>query len=250
MNLYKYYVKETLSKSTDTGYNEDGVLDFEGATSGQLPSSVTVSLTGANADVRVEKLIAKNEEWSSVLAFDTYAGANDGVVFGPETPMAGRSCVAFEIDLCYTGSASGDMYQIMFCGDSKGGGIAYMFNFKFTGSTFWMADCSSTGDAGNRVENRIDFPANVAKGEWFKLRVEYYTGTKETVRMRVFLNDVHVYTSNNYYGQMQDGNDKTFNNVVNYVKFYSLGSTAGTLYFDNVIFEASNDKCTEAVGKK
>ena len=248
--LYKYYVKETLSKSTESGYNEDGVLDFERASSGQIPSSVTISLSGANADVRVEKLIAKNNEWSSVLAFDTYAGANDGVVFGPEKSMAGSSCVAFEADLCYTGSASGDMYQIMFCGDAKGGAIAYMFNFKFTGNTFWMVDCSSTGDAGNRVENRIDFPANVAKGEWFKLRVEYYTGTKETVRMRVFLNDVHVFTSDNYYGQMKDGNDKTFNNVVNYVKFYSLGSTAGTMYFDNVIFEASNDKCTEAVGAK
>jgi hypothetical protein len=189
-------------------------------------------------------------EWSNVLAYVTSAGGNDGLTFGTETAVGTSSCVAFEANIKFTGPASGDIYQIMFCGESNGSKIAYMINLKFTGGTFWMVDCSSTGDAGNRVENEIRFPANVVKDEWFKIRVEYYTGSKSTVRTKVFLNDVHVYTSNNYYGQLLDGNDKPFYNQVNYVKFYSLGATAGTMYLDNVKLYGTNDTCNEAVGKK
>ena len=248
--LYKYYVKEELAKDTDYGYNDEGVLDFEEATTGRLPKSLTISLSSSGAAVRVERILGANDEWSNVLAYVTSAGGNDGVTFGTETPVGTSSCVAFEADIRFTGAATGDIYQIMFCGESTGSNIAYMFNLKFTGGTFWMVDCSSTGDAGNRVENEIRFPENVEKGEWFKMRVEYYTGSKNTVRMRVFLNGVHVYTSNNYYGQLLDGNDKPFNNQVNYVKFYSLGATAGTMYLDNVKLYGTNDKCTEEVGAK
>ena len=247
--LYKYYVKETPAKKEISGYT-DGVIDFENATTGNIPPSVTVSLSGATSAVRIEKLLAANGKWSSVLAFYTQSGANDGVVFAPESSVAGKSCVVYEADICFTGAASGDLYQVMFAGESNGTAIAYMFNFKYSGNTMWMVDCSSTGDNGNRVENRMDFPTTVAKGEWFNFRVEYYTGTKNTVRMRVFLNGVHVYTSNNYYGQMKDGNDKAFNNTVNYVRFYSLGATEGTLSFDNVKMYSTNDKCTEEVGAK
>ena len=245
--LYKYYVKETLKASVDAGYNEDGVLDFAGGTTGQIPSSVTYSFNSSGAAIRIEKLMAAQGAWSDVLSFDTTSGGNDGVVFAPENSVTGKTCVAFEVDLCYTGSATGDMYQIMFCGEKGGGSIAYMYNLKFTGGTFWMVDCSSTGDNGNRYENKINFPENVAKGEWFTLRVEYYTGTKDTVRMKTYINGIHVYTSNNYYGHLIDGNDKAFNNAVNYVKFYSLGATAGTLCFDNVEFYGTNDKCTDDV---
>ena len=248
-SLYKYYIKETAGGANDYGYNDEGVLDFEYATSGTLPKSVTVSLSSAGAAVRIEKLMTESGKWSSVLAYDTSAGGNDAVVFGTESPVGGNSCVVFEADMCFTGSATGDLYQIMFCGETSGS-IAYMFNFKYTGNTFWMVDCSSTGDNGNRVENRIDFPTGVAKGEWFNFRVEYYKGTKDTVRMRIFLNGVHVYTSDNYYGQMLDGNDKTFYNTVNYARFYSLGATAGTLCYDNVKLYGTSDTCTEEVGAK
>ena len=33
-----------------------------------------------------------------------------------------------------------------YCGETGGAKISYMFNLKFTNSTFWFADCSSTGD--------------------------------------------------------------------------------------------------------
>ena len=127
------------------------------------------------------------------------------------------------------------------------GGYAYMYNLKFTDNTFWMVDCSSTSDSGNRFENKVTFPNKVAKGEWFTLRVEYYTGTKETVKMKTYINGTLVLTSSNYYGGLKDGNDKTFYNEVNYVRFYSIGATTGTLSFDNVKFYGTNGKCTDDV---
>ena len=63
--------------------------------------------------------------------------------------------------------------------------------------------------------------------------------------MKTYINGTHVLTSDNYYGQLKDGNDKAFNNSVNYVKFYSLGSTSGTLRFSNITFEGTDDKFAE-----
>jgi hypothetical protein len=242
--LYKYYTNEKLSASDSTGY-VDGVLDFSDATTGKMPTSITTSLSTIGSAVRIEKVPTKNGQWSDVLAFDTSSGGNDGVVVASSASTDGKSCVAFEVDLCYSGSSTGDIYQIMFCGTSKGEKIAYMYNLKFTDGTFWMVDCSSTGDNGNRYENKVTFPENVAKGEWFTLRVEYYTGTKDTVKMKTYINGTHVLTSDNYYGQLKDGNDKAFNNSVNYVKFYSLSSTSGTLRFSNITFEGTDDKFAE-----
>ena len=242
--LYKYYTKEKPAGTASSGY-VNGVLDFSEATTSNLPTSVTYSLPSIGSGIRVEKKPTKNGVWSDVLAFDTSSGANDAVVFAPEMPTTGKSCVSFEVDLCYTGSSTGDLYQIMFCGATGGSQIAYMYNFKFTGNSFWMVDCSSTGDNGIRYETKITFPENVAKGEWFTLRLEYFPGTKETVKMKTYINDVLVLTSNNYYGQLKDGNDKDFSNSVNYVRFYSLGSTQGTLCYDNVKFVGTDDKFSE-----
>ena len=245
--LYKYYVKETVKVDTDFGYNNNGVLDFENATTNLLPAGASMYLSSAGAAARIEKVKGYDGTWSSVLAFDTTSGANDSATFGTENPLGASSCVVFEAELQYTGPSTGDLYQIMFCGENGGSKIAYMMNLKFTNNKFWLMDCSSTGDNGNRYEYQIDFPETVAKGEWFKMRVEYYAGTKESVRVKVFINDVHVYTGNNYYGHMKDGNDKTFYNAVNYVRFYTLGATEGTLLYDNVKLYGTGDKCTDKV---
>ena len=53
-----------------------------------------------------------------------------------------------------------------------------------------------------------------------------------------------------FFLQLLDGNDKPFNNQVNFVNFYSLVATAGTMYLDNVKLYGTNDTCNEAVGKK
>lgn len=245
--LYKYYIKEPVKTDTDFGYGEDNTLDFENAKTNLLPGGVSMYLNSAGAAARIEKVLGYSGNWSSVLAFDTTSGANDAATFSTESPVGASSCVVFEADLQYTGASTGDLYQIMFCGETGGAKISYMLNLKFTNSTFWFADCSSTGDNGNRYEFAINPVEKIAKGEWFKFRVEYYSGTKETVRVKVYINDVHVYTGNNYYGHMKDGNDKAFNNTVNYVRFYTLGATEGTILYDNVKLYGTGDTCTDKV---
>jgi hypothetical protein len=56
-------------------------------------------------------------------------------------------------------------------------------------------DSSSQG--GSRVEQDLKY--SVPLGEWFNLRIENYTGDKDTVRIKVYINDELIAVSDNFY---------------------------------------------------
>ena len=242
--LYKFYTKETVSASDSMGY-VDGLMDFSTATTGKLPKSISTSLQSIGAAVRVEKTLF-GTKWRDYLAYDTSSGKNDAVVVAAEPGTGDKSCVVFEVDLCYTGASSNTLYQLVFAGESNGK-FAYMYNLSYANSdnTFTMVDCASTSDNNNRYETKVNFPKKIEKGEWFTLLVEYYTGTKDTVKMKTYINGTLALVSNNYYGHLKDGNDLAFSNKVNYVRFYSFGATEGTLFIDNIRFYGTDDKFSE-----
>ena len=56
--------------------------------------------------------------------------------------------------------------------------------------------------------NTVTSPQNATtatEGEWFDLRIEFYEGTRETLKIKTYVNDDLVYESTNYYPAYKDG---------------------------------------------
>lgn len=93
----------------------------------------------------------------------------------------------------------------------------------------------SSSSNGKGADNDLGFTAKV--GEWFKIKIEYFVGNHDEVRIKVYFNDKLYYVSDNYYSPYADkyfGNDETqetyvgtFINVMSYCY--------GKVYFDNLI---------------
>lgn len=88
---------------------------------------------------------------------------------------------------------------------------------------------------GKGAQNDLGF--NAKMGEWFKIKIEYFVGDHDSVRIRVYFNDKLYAVSDNYYSPFADkyfGKDETqetyvgtFVNVMSYCY--------GRIYFDNLI---------------
>lgn len=97
---------------------------------------------------------------------------------------------------------------------------------------------------GKGAENDLGFTAKV--DEWFKIKIEYFVGDHDTVRIKVYFNDKLYYVSDNYYSPYGDkyfGNDETqetyvgtFINVMSYCY--------GRIYFDNLTTYKDRTKYT------
>ena len=92
----------------------------------------------------------------------------------------------------------------------------------------YIDDVSSAGD--NPLKN--SFPVGVKAGNWFKLRVEMYKGTRDTVKFKVFVNDTLIGESDNFAGKHNATAE--VKPLPKTVFFYSMGATRGEVYFDNV----------------
>ena len=91
-----------------------------------------------------------------------------------------------------------------------------------------------------------DLGFNPKIGEWFKIKIEYFVGNNDTVRIKVYFNDTLYAVSDNYFSPYADkyfGADDTqetytgtFLNVMSYCH--------GLVYFDNLITYKDMEKYT------
>ena len=212
-------------------------VDFEDLTDDTLPSVLTATLRSDGAAARVAEL-TKDGERTKALCLTTSAGANDSFVLQKTVEKKGYKSVAFEADLMFDMTSSGVIYQFMF--ESTSSSRAYMLNISKGSSGIEIADCSSTsGTSADRHTNVITTSA-AKNGEWFNLRVEYYTGGRDSLRIHIYINDKLTFVSDNYYGFYQTS-DPEPTNMIERVRIYSLNSAAGDLYIDNYSLVQSSD---------
>ena len=118
-----------------------------------------------------------------------------------------------------------------------------MIQFVREGEKFKITDNSNTTNVDGISHDLTDYVIN--NGEWFNLRIEYYRGDGNSVRFKVYLNGECVAISDNFYGSEKSG--AAVNSRVESIYFYSLMSTTGTLYFDNVSLGGFNGSCKDSV---
>lgn len=167
----------------------------------------------------------ENEENKS-LKFDTNATIASGVGnimrAVAKITSANANCSVLEFDIFI---AEGNVdYQILL-------GNQFMFTLGGKQSSGEVKLNVLTARTGN---DRYSESTGIALGynEWHTIRVEYYDGTAETVRIKIIVGD-SVYETNCYYGK-KASEETTPSTVYNWAEFYSAFSSNATVYFDNL----------------
>ncbi len=243
------------SVGIDGELNEENgakTVTFDYALDNNLPSAVTGVFKTYGAGISIKQMLKRIdgiESYSKVGVYTMSAGGNDELKFlssSTKTELKKTSSVVFEGEFCVDSTYTSTLWQIIF-GDSTKSLVqdaAYMVCISANSSgEVKLYEGSSTNGANSRTgESKVI--ADV--GEWFKLRVEYYSGDDDTVRIKIFVNDVLLLVSDNYYRDYNKKGEPT--NYINQVNFYGQSRSYGTLYFDNISFYANDgETCTDAV---
>ena len=213
------------------------VVDFEDMTDDTLPSLLTANLRSDKAAAKVAEVVRLGSA-TKALQLTTSPGANDAFVLAKTTEKAGYKSVVFEADMMFDMTSSGVLYQIMF--ESASGSRAYMLNVSKTTAGIEIQDCSSTSGTNADRHSNVVTESAAKVGEWFNLRVEYYAGGRDSLRIHIYINDKLTFVSDNFYGFYQNS-DPEPTNAIDRVRFYSLNSSAGNLYIDNYSLMQKSD---------
>ena len=151
----------------------------------------------------------------------------------------GYKSVVFEADLMFDMTSQTTNYQMMF--ENMAGSRAYMFNIELSSSGIDIYDSSSTSGTNSDRHTNLVKSGAAKNGEWFNLRVEYYVGGRDELRIHTYINGELVFVSDNFYGFYKD-QDPNPTNAIDRVRLYSLNAADGKLYVDNYSLVQSSDE--------
>lgn len=238
-------IAETYNKffvhMTGTGTNTENnakTITFESSTTGSLPTNFSSDLRTASAALRIKEMMKKNEA-TKVLAFETSAGANDKLFFSATSAASTRVATIFETDMYFDMKTDTTTYEIYL--SDKSGKYSYLLLISLAGGTVTVNDI--TGASSALVPGRIFGPTistQVKGNEWFNLRIEYYSGDHNTVRIRTYINDQLVYVSCGYYGRSSTVYGTSPLNIIDRVVISSYGGVVGTLCLDDMSLTYQN----------
>ena len=119
-------------------------------------------------------------------------------------------------------------------------GKSYMFYMQSTADgkiKLWEGSAFAIGKSQDRLLTTIDMD------EWFNIRIEYYPGTKDEVRIKFYVNDVLLCVSANY---MDEGGTKFTTDspqpveIGEYFRFVGHSSYDMNYYIDNLYLGCEN----------
>lgn len=267
-SLYKYRVPVQL----DTVNKENGAktLTYDYSTITNIPSALTASLKSGGSKVSIAQALKKigngAESYSKALVLDSRSGGNDEFTFTPSNVTVGANRVVFETEMMIPSKGcaqSGTFFQIMMTTTSGATGNklvdgSYMFTIGVINGMVVYSDASSTGKDPSTGDYRYETPyVKLAEvDEWFKLRVEYYQGDKDSVRTVVTVNSgdsmdilarvdgayvvketTNKLVGNNYFGyRTKKYPDAVPQNNIAQVLFYGQSGPQALVYMDNTSF--------------
>ncbi len=195
----------------------------------------------------VETNIYNLESYSSVIK-DPRNGKNGNILELRSVPKSGDNirvkcestalcdCFVFSGELCVSDANDGYVAQINL------GTSAYMINIiaatvtDESGAPYQRLSFVESSSAGSpRIDRDLGVHAKV--GEWFKIKIEYYLGNHETVRIKVYFNNDIVAVSDNYYdgtGNKVETGHGTPSKYYSNTTINVISDQDATLYFDNL----------------
>ncbi len=230
---------DAVDKTGSSGEIGDPI-DFEYSEIGDKPGDF-----GTGGDGNYIIVQDPEDENNKVFCFEGIAKA-DGNRYGDffqlsnTGPVKNTTGMVFEGRMCFVSSDYVDGAIRLELGSDGDENNAYRINFKPTADGVEIWEYSSNIKA-NIVSNYLE---GVEYGEWFKLRVEYYSGDHDSVRIKVYFNDKLIAVSDNYYDRY--GNKLSGNGVPNtrldLSRFYVLKDRNVKVLFDDLLSYRIQDK--------
>ena len=218
--------------------NLDKVITFD---DGKMPTNV------GKLNDATDATVVNNAEKGNVLDFTADAWG-EGINIPVLDKENGANCVVFEADMSLnvtgsegvrfnmhnTANASSAKNNLWFELKKDSGKIVFVF--------YTNSNCYS--------KTRIEV-ANNTNDDWFNLRVEYYAGTRDTVRTKVYVNDELVYVTDAFMANHTCGCEThgpglspVGVNEMQYIRIRDdYGAYTGTLLIDNIRFEHIVKEC-------
>ncbi len=238
--VYNKYVVANISGSVNPENDLTAGLTFESSNSGSLPSSIGNKLYNSNYIMIQNVKNDVTDAYSNVFVFNKNSGGNDEFSFGTNGIDGSSSCIAFETDIKIDTDSNDTLFRLYFGEDGRKNS-AYFLNVNVSGGNIVLLDVSNAGDGANL---KSSVSAGVSKGEWFNFRVEYYKGTKDTVRIKIYINGECVGVSDNFAGGHASSTPLS---SISSVTLYCMGAFRGSVYMDNVSLSGSDGVCTDKV---
>jgi len=229
--------------SSDVEPDEDynGVIDFEDSELG-TPSVPGLATTPNKLEYRNEMTVVDNapeiEEGTpnkALMMYTTKSKVGGNVlnvdIHNPFGQRAKSYVFEFDMNVNEVRNTSSTMFQIRIVD-------AYMIYVGYENGRLFLGDSSNS--SGSIRNNRFGIYFDTK--EWVNLRIEYYPGTKDTVRAKVYLDGYLVYISDNYYGPSTTKPDVAPGLQPVKTTIYSLYDPGHTTYFDNFKAYATEDR--------
>ena len=208
---------------------ESDPLSFEDDAVGEQIKSAMLTLSD-NTEANVIKY---DEEHGNVLNIKSKDSSSyDMVEFGILSSANGASCNVSDLDMCVLpGTENGSVMQIALQSDM------YMLTVSVQDGVVKIMEDSSRSESSSFTH---DLGIRAGVGEWFNLRIEYYNGSRDTVRIKVFFNDVCVAVTNNWFSSYKL-TDKTVAPADKYyrLRFRTISGNDLDVLVDNIVAESN-----------
>lgn len=182
-------IVEENNPSIKGGNTSGGRFDFEIDAIDDVPADATVTISSAEGAITVKE-DPFNEKNKVLNIYHPYEpGKGDSVRFNNPMSSLSRNCSVFESDFLVTSEGTDNTYVAQFSFDG-----AYYFTFRLADGKLGIWEDSSTELSRSKARHLTD----VALDEWFSMRIEYYQGTHDTVRIKLYVNDELIAVSANY----------------------------------------------------
>ncbi len=117
-------------------------------------------------------------------------GIWDQYYFDVSSSVKNASCYIYQLDICVLPETSDDVFTQLYIGQD-----VYMISLIRDGNKVRLVEKSARGVSDGYSE---DLGVEAEIGKWFNIRVEYYPGTDDTVRIKTFFNKKCVSVSDCY----------------------------------------------------
>ncbi|MBQ8583587.1 MAG: hypothetical protein IJ488_03140 [Clostridia bacterium] len=214
-------------------------MTFDDDTVGSLPFGVSAEVKSSLASVTAEPDPRGD---GNVLRFNSPADSGKQNSISISTSTASQSCYVFESDVCIESADDGYIIQLNM-------GRCYMLAFRISDGKLNLWDSSNTSSTA-RIETELGMAPAI--GEWFNLKIEYYVGDDNTVRIIAYFNGRATAVSNNYYdnaaSRVETGVGKPSASYTG-ITMSSISSRSSVVLLDNVALYKSSASYSMPTGK-
>ncbi len=210
-------------------------ITFTDETLGELPSSVDYGDYKDGVSVIRDPIEGSSRGY--VLEVNSEVGLYNSITVNNANKAYNKACYIFEGDICIPNSTGGYVVRLRMTD-------LYAFAFKVSDGMINIWDVS-TSSGSNLVET--DLGISIPLGEWFSIRVEYYKGDHDSVRMKLYINDELAAVNDNYYDQYgkkvtSDDGRGVPGTTYNYFSFSTMTNSNTRILLDNLCCYSSSSR--------